>query len=203
MTPMRDALWGGHKLCVLLPNIGNSPLEIMEQFKAGETSVMLATPNSVRGLDFANLTHVFTLYLPADDPREYLHLAGRVGRIGQMGSVAGSGGRVTSILRPDEADQMEELAKELNFEFIDLDYETSGFDLSGDEEADLEESDVEDLRRYLEDTITLLDTTDDQEVDLDAYEARRATAVDLIDDEEEDDDDEAGGGPTKSEGGTV
>lgn len=203
VTPMRDALWGGHKLCVLLPNIGNSPLEIMEQFKAGETSVMLATPNSVRGLDFANLTHVFTLYLPADDPREYLHLAGRVGRIGQMGSVAGSGGRVTSILRPDEADQMEELAKELNFEFIDLDYETSGFDLSGDEEADLEESDVEDLRRYLEDTITLLDTTDDQEVDLDAYEARRATAVDLIDDEEEDDDDEAGGGPTKSEGGTV
>jgi len=188
VSPMRDALWGEHKLCVLLPNTGNSPLEIMEQFKASETSVMLATPNSVRGLDFADLTHVFTLYLPADDPREYLHLAGRVGRIGQMGSVSGAGGRVTSILRPDEADQMEELAKELNFEFVDLEYATTGFDFSGDEESDLKDSDVEDLRRYLEDTITLLGTADDLEVDVDAYETRRANTADSLMDNDTDDD---------------
>ena len=64
IEPMRDAMWGEHKLCVLLPSSGVNPLTIMEQFKEGQTSVMLATPNSVRGLDFADLTHVYTLYLP-------------------------------------------------------------------------------------------------------------------------------------------
>jgi hypothetical protein len=82
IDPMRDALWGVHRLCVLLPDTGQTPLEIMEMFQSGRTNVMLATPNSVRGLDFADLTHVYTLYLPTGDPREYVHLAGRVGRIG-------------------------------------------------------------------------------------------------------------------------
>ena len=59
---------------------------------------MLATSNSVRGLDFPDVTHVYTLYLHVNDPREYVHLAGRVGRIGQIGSATGTGGRVTCIL---------------------------------------------------------------------------------------------------------
>lgn len=70
IEPLRDALWGDHKLCVLLPKTGERPLNIMDQFKKNETSVMLATPNSVRGLDFPALSHVYTLYLPMDDPRE-------------------------------------------------------------------------------------------------------------------------------------
>merc|ERR1712232_362459 len=93
-----------------------------EQFKAGQTSVMLATSNSVRGLDFADLTHVYSLYLPVNDPREYLHMAGRVGRIGHMGSVAGTGGRVTSILCPADAEQMTELADSLGFPFVSMTY---------------------------------------------------------------------------------
>jgi len=177
IEPMRDAMWGEHKLCVLLPESGVNPLTIMEQFKTGQTSVMLATPNSVRGLDFADLTHVYTLYLPADDPREYLHLAGRVGRIGQMGSVAGSGGRVTSILRPYEADQMEDLAEELNFSFIDVEYESS----------EVNTSDVEDMRRYLEDTMTLVQLTEEHELDLDELEKNRPVAE--YDDDDDDDDD--------------
>jgi hypothetical protein len=91
ISPLRDALWGEHRLCVLLPTIGVSPLTMMEQFKLNQTSVMLATPNSVRGLDFPALTHVYTLYLPMNDPREYVHLAGRVG---QYGSSSGIGGYV-------------------------------------------------------------------------------------------------------------
>jgi reverse gyrase len=79
------------------------------------------------------------------DPREYLHLAGRVGRIGQLGSVTGVGGRVTSILHPEEAELMEKLSEQLGFTFVDIEY------------AKAEITNVEDMRRYLEDTITLLE----------------------------------------------
>ena len=120
IEPLRDALWGDHKLCVLLPKTGVNPLGIMEQFKNNETTVMLATPNSVRGLDFPAVTHVYTLYLPMDDPREYVHLAGRVGRVGQEGSVRGSGGRVVSILKEEDAGNMDTLARELGFTFTDI-----------------------------------------------------------------------------------
>ena len=64
---------------------------------------MLASLNLVRGLDFPALTHVYTLHMPVDDLREYLHLAGRVRRIGQQGSVRGHGGRVTTIVDTEDA----------------------------------------------------------------------------------------------------
>jgi len=149
---LRDAMWGEHKLGVLLPNTGTAPLSIMESFKKGEISVLLATPNSIRGLDFPELTHVYTLYLPDNDPREYLHLAGRVGRIGQQGSVRGQGGRVTTILDQDEAPKFDQMATFLGFNYEDV----------APIKAEIsEQSDVEDMRRYLEDTITLLGTVDD------------------------------------------
>lgn len=179
IEPLRDAMWGEHKLCVLLPKSGVNPLNIMEQFKNGQTSVMLATPNSVRGLDFADLTHVYTLYLPVDDTREYLHLAGRVGRIGQVGSVAGKGGRVTSILRPGEAEQMVELAKDLNFNFVDIEYETG--------EINPESSDIEEMRRYLEDKLTLVSLAEEPVLDLDEVEKNRPI-VQYEDDEEDEED---------------
>ena len=119
IAPLRDALWGDHKLCVLLPKTGLNPLEMMQQFKNNETTVMLATPNSVRGLDFPDVTHVYTLYLPTEDPREYIHLAGRVGRVGQRGSVRGSGGRVISILQEQDAEKMDAMANQLGFKFTD------------------------------------------------------------------------------------
>eukprot|EP00577_Skeletonema_sp_RCC1716_P010328 CAMPEP_0113378388 /NCGR_PEP_ID=MMETSP0013_2-20120614/3672_1 /TAXON_ID=2843 ORGANISM="Skeletonema costatum, Strain 1716" /NCGR_SAMPLE_ID=MMETSP0013_2 /ASSEMBLY_ACC=CAM_ASM_000158 /LENGTH=811 /DNA_ID=CAMNT_0000260605 /DNA_START=66 /DNA_END=2501 /DNA_ORIENTATION=+ /assembly_acc=CAM_ASM_000158 len=151
---LRDAMWGEHKLGVLLPNTGTAPLSIMESFKKGEISVLLATPNSIRGLDFPELTHVYTLYLPDNDPREYLHLAGRVGRIGQQGSVRGQGGRVTTILDQDEAPKFDQMATFLGFNYEDV----------APIKAEIsEQSDVEDMRRYLEDTITLLGTVDDVE----------------------------------------
>mmetsp|Transcript_2613 Transcript_2613/g.5842 ORF Transcript_2613/g.5842 Transcript_2613/m.5842 type:complete len:144 (-) Transcript_2613:104-535(-) len=127
----------------------------MESFKKGDITVLLATPNSVRGLDFPALTHVYTLFLPANDPREYLHLAGRVGRIGQQGSVRGQGGRVTTILEEEEAPQFDALAEFLGFEFVDI--EPIQAEVT-------EESNVEDMRRFLEDTITLLGTVDEPEV---------------------------------------
>jgi superfamily II DNA/RNA helicase len=177
---LRDALWGEHKLCVLLPTIGIQPLTIMEQFKRNETTVMLATANSVRGLDFPALTHVYTLYLPLDDPREYVHLAGRVGRVGQLGNILGDGGHVVSIVTQDESRRSDDLAAELGFEFVDIQPEAVAavprFELLDDDD-DIEDTDdgeswepdqasapdtqIEQLRRYLEDTLTLIDVEGD------------------------------------------
>ena len=130
---LRDALWGEHKVCVLLPKTGVNPLQMMQDFKDEKTSVMIATPNSVRGLDFPDLSHVYSLYLPNDDPREYVHLAGRVGRVGQMGSVKGDGGHVVSILSEDDADKMDDLARDLCFDFVDLEPLSEAYSRSTDE----------------------------------------------------------------------
>jgi superfamily II DNA/RNA helicase len=174
---LRDALWGEHRLGVLLPKTGENPLTIMEAFKYGDISVLLATPNSIRGLDFPALTHVYTLFLPANDPREYLHLAGRVGRIGQQGSVRGQGGRVTTILDQKEASQFDRLAEFLGFDFDDV----------APIQAEVtNESNVEDMRRYLEDTMTLLGTADA------SRDEPRINFTDEVDEPEvtEDDDDD-------------
>jgi superfamily II DNA/RNA helicase len=173
---LRDAMWGEHKLGVLLPNTGTAPLSIMESFKKGDISVLLATPNSIRGLDFPELTHVYTLFLPDNDPREYLHLAGRVGRIGQQGSVRGQGGKVTTILDPEEASKYDRMASFLGFDYVDV--------APIKAEINVEQSDVEDMRRYLEDTITLLGTVDDKEV---------FDAVDNENDDENGDEEVVGG----------
>jgi len=146
----------------------------MEQFKNNETNVMLATPNSVRGLDFPQVTHVYTLYLPTEDPREYIHLAGRVGRVGQVGSVRGAGGQVFSILKSEDGPKMDFLAKELGFDFRDVSAvevdipkmkTITTSDDRDDHDRDDEEKDdtilldpngVDEMRRYLEDTVALL-----------------------------------------------
>jgi superfamily II DNA/RNA helicase len=189
IAPLRDALWGEHKLCVLLPKTGVNPLEMMNQFKNNQTTVMLATPNSVRGLDFPAVSHVYTLYLPTEDPREYVHLAGRTGRIGQRGSVRGTGGRVVSILKEEDADKMNSLANELGFEFTDIEAANVDSDIErifsnlasmgydDEEEYDgggvssesVDFSSPEDLdkaRRYLEDAVSLLGTDADVTVDV-------------------------------------
>jgi superfamily II DNA/RNA helicase len=182
IEPLRDSLWGDHKLCVLLPKTGVNPLQMMEQFKNNETTVMLATPNSVRGLDFPALTSVYTLYLPMDDPREYVHLAGRVGRVGQMGSSRGGGGRVISVLKEAEAGKMEDLAKDLGFEFTDVTLTP--------EKMDLENASVDDMRRYLEDSITFLNMAEEPQVDPEKIKAQAVMNVDFDDEDDEEDEDE-------------
>jgi superfamily II DNA/RNA helicase len=160
IEPIRDALWNKHQVCVLLPKTGFDPARIMEEFTDGKTNLMIATPNSVRGLDFPALTHVYAMYLPFDDPREYVHLAGRVGRVGQMGSAKGSGGRVIAVLKQDEASNMDELAKNLGFEFTDIELDEDDAMVMS-EDDDENEMDVEKMRRYLEDTLTLVTLSDD------------------------------------------
>ena len=190
IAPLRDAVWGEHKVCVLLPKTGINPLQMMDDFKNNQTSVMIATANSVRGLDFPALTSVYTLYLPMDDPREYVHLAGRVGRVGQMGSVQGAGGKVVSILKESEAMKMEDLAKELNFGFTDVDpVVDESFTRTEDGEVDLDNVDIEKMRRLLEDTMNLMGDGDEQTVNFDSIDRSRMD-LELDSDEEDDDDDD-------------
>ena len=193
IEPLRDALWGEHRLCVLLPTIGERPLTIMDEFKRNATSVMLATPNSVRGLDFPALTHVYSLYMPMDDPREYVHLAGRVGRVGQLGSVLGDGGHVISILKEEDAPKMVDLAETLGFTFTDINTNLVEFDRTEDGSIDVEGADVEKMRRYLEDSLSLLTLEEDPE-----YRDRSESDVidaeviqDDVDTDDSDDEDEA------------
>jgi superfamily II DNA/RNA helicase len=187
IEPLRDALWGDHWLCVLLPKTGVRPLTIMEQFKKNETSVMLATANSVRGLDFPALTHVYTMYLPVDDPREYVHLAGRVGRVGQQGTVAGDGGHVVSILSEEDAPKMDELARLLGFQFTDIEAPEENLPRTEDGSIDVDKMDVDKLRRYLEDAMTFSIPGVEAEINL---TNRDAPIDDLIDDEDDDDEEE-------------
>ena len=98
-----------------------------------------------------------------------------------MGSVSGSGGRVTSILRPGEAEKMESLAENLGFSFEDVEYIGSSVD----------ESNIDDMRRFLEDTLTLVDLAEEPEIDLEAAEKSRSLVeYDDVDDEEDEEVDE-------------
>lgn len=173
IEPLRDALWGDHLLCVLLPTTGVRPLTIMEEFRKSKTSVMLATANSVRGLDFPALTHVYTLYLPIDDPREYLHLAGRVGRVGHR-----TEGRVVSVLNKEEASELEKLATTLDFSFKDVPVPEDRLSAS-ELEGDAGDFDIEKFRRKFEDTYTFIKTDDDDNTVFD---------VSSVEDENNDDD---------------
>ena len=118
-----------------------------------------------------------------------------------MGSVSGVGGRVTSILKPEEAEQMDDLAKELGFTFNDFNYDDvasmGGMDKGpdaaendGSQGGDDNGGEVERMRRYLEDNITLLDLAEEPEVDLDAVAARASAVSDDDDGDDNDDEDE-------------
>jgi superfamily II DNA/RNA helicase len=133
---------------------------------------------------------VYTLYLPADDPREYVHLAGRVGRVGQRGPALGGGGRVVSILREDEAGKMEALARTLGFEFTDIDTTFELVPRLEDGSIDTESADFEKLRRLLEDTLTLVDLADDPVVNVDALRSAKAEDGSGDDGDDDDEDDE-------------
>ena len=59
--------------------------EFLTQFRNGEIDIVVGTEETVRGLDFRNLDHVYLMEVPKNVD-EYLHLAGRVGRQGRPGT---------------------------------------------------------------------------------------------------------------------
>jgi hypothetical protein len=107
-----------------------------------------------------------------------------------MGSVQGAGGRVISILKGDEAEKMEDLAKELNFNFTDISpIQEVVWARTEDGEVDIENTDVEKMRQLLEDTMNLMGDAVERTVDFDSIDRSQLDLDDDYDDDEDDEDD--------------
>jgi len=57
---------------------------VMARFKAREVRHMVTTDVASRGIDIEDLSHVFIFSTP-DSPEQYIHRAGRTGRVGKSG----------------------------------------------------------------------------------------------------------------------
>ncbi len=57
---------------------------VMERFRKGNISLLVATDLAARGLDIDMVTHVFNFDIP-EDPDSYVHRIGRTGRAGRDG----------------------------------------------------------------------------------------------------------------------
>ena len=62
----------------------NKREKIIESFKEGQESIVIATDVAARGLDVDGITHVVNYDLP-DDTESYVHRIGRTGRMGRKG----------------------------------------------------------------------------------------------------------------------
>ncbi|UFH48864.1 DEAD/DEAH box helicase [Pseudomonas sp. KNUC1026] len=70
----------------------------LDQFKAGELAILVATDVAARGLDIQDLPQVVNLDLPIN-AEDYVHRIGRTGR-------AGNTGEAVSLVCADEVDQL-------------------------------------------------------------------------------------------------
>ena len=61
-----------------------SRMEILNKFKSGETALLVCSDVAARGLDIANVSHVFNFDVPTT-PEDYVHRVGRTGRAGREG----------------------------------------------------------------------------------------------------------------------
>jgi len=57
----------------------------LEGFRTGKYELLVASDLAARGLDIEGVSHIFNLDLP-EDHKEYLHRAGRTGRVGNSGN---------------------------------------------------------------------------------------------------------------------
>ena len=76
---------------------------VLQQFKSGRVSVLVATDIAARGLDINGITHVFNLDLP-EVAEVYVHRIGRTGR-------AGASGTAISFCASDERSQLRAIQK--------------------------------------------------------------------------------------------
>ncbi len=77
--------------------------ETLERFKANEIRLLVASDVAARGLDVANLSHVFNFDVPIH-PEDYVHRIGRTGR-------AGREGRAFTLATPDDGKFVEAITK--------------------------------------------------------------------------------------------
>ncbi|MBS9337860.1 DEAD/DEAH box helicase [Fructobacillus parabroussonetiae] len=71
---------------------------VLDQFKAHEINLLVATDVAARGLDVKDVSHVYNFDIP-QDPESYVHRIGRTGR-------AGAEGTSVTIVAPNEMDYL-------------------------------------------------------------------------------------------------
>lgn len=156
-SALRDALWGDHAVTVMLPTRGRDPSLVTDRFRravgaeggfesialASSASVLVAPLQTARGLDFANVSHVYAVGVEPPTPAEYVHMAGRVGRVGQR-----SRGTVTCLLA--SASQLDKLRSVVEGAL--------GATLLEAAVRDEDEAALDDVRRRLEDGFRLNDS---------------------------------------------
>ena len=137
--PLRTVLWGDHAISVLLPG-GMEPIKALHSFRDNQTTLLIATPTAARGLDLPAVSHVYNISPPVN-AADYLHRAGRAGRIGSPVR-----GLVTTMAAPEEVAGLLAVAAALGIELIREEAPPRPT-LSG--EGD-DVSDVEEAKRALE-----------------------------------------------------
>jgi superfamily II DNA/RNA helicase len=139
--PLRTVLWGDHKISVLLPE-GEEPITALHAFRDNRATLLVATPAAARGLDLPAVSHVYNV-APPRDAADYLHRAGRAGRIGSPVP-----GTVTTLVTEAEVAALQGAAAALGLELERI--EAPAPTELGSAEGDV---DVEAVRRALEDLL--------------------------------------------------
>lgn len=154
--PLRTVLWGEHSLSVLLPE-GVEPIKALHSFRDNKTTLLLATPNAARGLDLPAVSHVYNVS-PPKDAAEYLHRAGRAGRIGSPVS-----GIVTTMTTEQELPQLLALGEALGLTLRRAEAPPAHVWTAPDGgDGDAELGDVDEARRALEAALALSPRDDDE-----------------------------------------
>ena len=171
--PVRKALWGEHKLLMLLPE-GTEALRVVQDFKENKASILVCTAESERGLDMPNIQYIYSLDAPSTS--SYLHRAGRCGRLGTL-----TPGVVTSVVSEDEV-------KALKQAYVDLEIN----DVIELEELPPREYETaeETQQALLDDLFFLMDTNADVINSLEQIFEKSGTQDEDDDDEEEDEDED-------------
>ena len=75
-------------------------LRVLDDFKSGKSSVLVATDVAGRGLHVEGISHVINYHMPMD-PDDYVHRIGRTGRAGEIGTSISFACELDSFAIPD------------------------------------------------------------------------------------------------------
>ncbi|GIL51789.1 hypothetical protein Vafri_7708 [Volvox africanus] len=89
-----------------------NPIRALHSFRDNKSTLLLATGAAARGLDLPGVSHVYSLGSPPD-ATQYLHRAGRAGRIGST-----SGGIVTTLVTPEELPLLLDIGRQLGIRLL-------------------------------------------------------------------------------------
>jgi ATP-dependent RNA helicase DeaD len=86
--------------------------KVMAGFRSGEIRHLVTTDVASRGIDIEDLSHVFIFSTP-DSPEQYIHRAGRTGRVGKSG-------RAISLVSAHDLMNFNRLVKRYHVEVVEL-----------------------------------------------------------------------------------